>query len=58
MMLRHRSLLACAPLALLLTASGTRPAAAAGYQVTNLVSNTPGVAPVTDPNLVNPLRRS
>ena len=50
----HRSLLTCAPLALLLTAPGARPAAAGGYQVTNLVSNTPGVAAVTDPNLVNP----
>ena len=46
------SLSLCAPLALLLVAA--RPAAAGGYQVTNLVSNTPGVAAATDPNLVNP----
>jgi uncharacterized protein (TIGR03118 family) len=30
------------------------PAAAAGYVQTNLVSDLPGVAKVTDPNLVNP----
>ena len=54
MMLPYRSLLGCAPFALLLTMSGARPAAAGGYQVTNLVSNTPGVAAHTDPNLVNP----
>ncbi len=46
------SLSLCAPLALLFTAA--RPAAAGGYQVTNLVSNTPGVAIATDPNLINP----
>ena len=50
----HRSLLVCAPLALALAGSCTRPAAASGYQVTNLVSNTPGVAAATDPNLINP----
>lgn len=53
--LRHLSLCVlplCAPLAILLAAAP--PAAAGGYQVTNLVSNTPGVAAATDPNLINP----
>ena len=48
------SLSLCAPLALLLTAAARPAAAGGGYQVTNLVSNTPGVAAVTDPNLINP----
>ena len=48
------SLSLCAPLALLLTAAARPAVAGGGYQVTNLVSNTPGVAAVTDPNLVNP----
>ena len=43
-----------APAALLLLASAARPALAGGFQVTNLVSNTPGVAANTDPNLINP----
>ena len=30
------------------------PAAAAGYSQTNLVSDIPGMAKFTDPNLVNP----
>ena len=33
---------------------GARRADAAGYRQTNLVSDVPGRAPVTDPNLVNP----
>ena len=50
----YRSLLVCAPLALALAGSAARPAAAGGYQVTNLVSNISGVAAATDPNLINP----
>ena len=51
----RRALPAIAPLALLLaTAAAPSTAVAGGYQVTNLVSNTPGVAPVTDPDLINP----
>ena len=50
----YRSLLVYAPLALALAGFGARPAAAGGYQVTNLVSNTPGIAAATDPNLINP----
>jgi uncharacterized protein (TIGR03118 family) len=43
-----------APLALLAICSLASVAEAQHYTQTNLVSDTPGLAPITDPNLVNP----
>lgn len=54
-MATHR-MLACCAAAIGLAASGypQNPALAAAYTQTNLVSDIPGLAANTDPNLVNP----
>ncbi len=54
---RVRALVLVASLAAVLTVAATAGglrAAVSGYTVTPLVSDEPGVAPTTDPNLVNP----
>ena len=50
---RHRGVLALAVLVLIAVVPSMSQPAPAGYQQTNLVSDVPGLALVTDPNLVN-----
>jgi uncharacterized protein (TIGR03118 family) len=52
--LRAAAVIVTMPALLMAGSTGASAAAAGGFVPTNLVSDQPGVAPVTDPNLVNP----